>query len=191
MTTVWMVRHGETAWSLSGQHTGRTDIALTERGRRQAKALAPLLSRQVFTQVLCSPLARARETCSLAGFGARAIVEPDLAEWDYGIYEGKATAEIRHKEKGWSLWTADVAGGENLDDLQQRSARLVRQLLTHDGTVLLFAHAHILRCIAGVWIDNRAALGEHFYLETASISVLGIRDDVRIIKKFNVTIYDR
>ncbi|EHH67970.1 histidine phosphatase family protein [Gluconobacter morbifer] len=184
-TTLWLVRHGETEWTLSGQHTGRTDISLTENGRKQAQSLAPRLSGQAFDHVLCSPLQRARETCALAGYEARAQIEQDLLEWDYGIYEGRTSAEIASAEPGWSLWTSSVPNGETTADVQLRATRLVNHLLELGGTTLLFAHAHILRSVIGVWATGDVRLGEHIVLDTGSVSILGFHRDARVIRKLN------
>lgn len=182
---IWLIRHGETEWSLSGQHTGRTDIPLTENGRRQAEALRPLLAQQPFDRVLCSPLTRAQDTCRLAGLGDRMELEPRLLEWNYGIYEGRTTQDIRQETPGWSVWDSPMPEGEDVAAIQQRAESLIGHLLTLDGRIALFAHAHILRVLAGCWMADDARLGAHLVLGTASISKLGFERDERAITQWN------
>jgi broad specificity phosphatase PhoE len=188
---IWLIRHGETEWSRSGQHTGRTDIALTERGREQARALAKPLAAQRFDTVLASPMERAIETCRLAGLGAQMIVSADLREWDYGIYEGRTTPDIRKTEPDWSVWQAPIPQGESLAQIQTRARGVVESLLAMlaqdgpGGPVALFSHAHFLRVLAGCWIGDSAALGAHLYLDTASISILGFDRESRAIRRWN------
>jgi broad specificity phosphatase PhoE len=182
---VWLVRHGETEWSRSGQHTGRTDIALTEHGREQARALVPTLAAQHFDAVLCSPMARAIETCQLAGLGAQMTITADLHEWDYGIYEGRTTADIQKTEPGWSVWHSPIAQGEDLARIQARAAAVVESLLVMHGRVALFSHAHFLRALGGYWASGDAALGGHLYLDTASVSILGFDHESRAIRRWN------
>lgn len=183
---LWLIRHGETAWSLSGQHTGRSDIPLTERGRQQASALAPALAAQRFDTVLSSPLSRAAETCRLAGLGEQAKLEPDLREWDYGIYEGRTTKEIRDSAADWSVWNSLIPEGESLEQIQARAESLIRRLLASRGRVALFSHAHFLRVLAGTWIADSARLGAHLILDTASLSILGFDRENRAIRQWNV-----
>jgi len=182
---IWLIRHGETEWSLSGQHTGRTDIPLTENGRRQAEALQPVLAKQPFDHVLCSPLTRAQDTCRLAGLGAQMELEPRLLEWNYGIYEGRKTQDIRQETPGWSVWDSPMPEGEDVAAIQQRAESLIGHLLTLDGRTALFAHAHILRVLAGCWMADDARLGAHLVLGTASISKLGFERDERVITLWN------
>ncbi|TDV03524.1 histidine phosphatase family protein [Paraburkholderia caballeronis] len=182
---IWLIRHGETEWSRSGQHTGRTDVPLTERGRAQALALAPVLAAQHFDAVLSSPLTRALDTCRLAGLGDAAEPEPALLEWDYGQYEGLTTPQIRAQQPGWTVWSAPVPQGESLEQVQARAQSLVGRLLAMPGRVALFSHAHFLRALAGCWIGDAAALGAHFYLDTASISILGFDREHRAIRQWN------
>ena len=182
---IWLIRHGETEWSLSGQHTGRTDIPLTENGRRQAEALQPVLAKQPFDHVLCSPLTRAQDTCRLAGLGAQMELEPRLLEWNYGIYEGRKTQDIRQETPGWSVWDSPMPEGEDVAAIQQRAESLIGHLLTLDGRIALFAHAHILRVLAGCWMVDDARLGAHLVLGTASISKLGFERDERVIAQWN------
>jgi broad specificity phosphatase PhoE len=182
---IWLVRHGETEWSLSGQHTGRTDIALTEHGREQARSLVPTLAAQPFDAVLCSPMARAIETCQLAGLGAQMTITADLREWDYGIYEGRTTADIRKTDPGWSVWHSPIPEGEDLARVQARAAAVVESLLAMRGRVALFSHAHFLRALGGCWASGDAALGAHLYLDTASVSILGFDHEDRAIRRWN------
>jgi probable phosphoglycerate mutase len=184
---IWLIRHGETAWSRSGQHTGRTDVPLTDRGREQARALAPVLAAQRFDAVLSSPLSRALETCRLAGLGDSATQEPALLEWDYGRYEGLTTPQIRAQAPAWTVWSAPVPHGEDLHQVQARAQSLVDRLLGRmPARIALFSHAHFLRALAGCWIGDSAALGAHFYLDTASISILGFDREHRAIRQWNV-----
>lgn len=182
---IWLIRHGETEWSLSGRHTGRTDIPLTDHGRRQAAALRPVLARQPFDQVLCSPLGRARDTCALAGLATQARPEPRLLEWDYGIYEGLTTADIRQQTPDWSVWNSPMPQGEDLAAVQQRARDLIADLLSMPGRTALFAHAHILRVLAACWIADDARLGAHLVLGTASVSQLGFERENRAILRWN------
>lgn len=182
---IWLIRHGETQWSLSGQHTGRTDIPLTDNGRLQAQSLKPVLARQPFDLVLCSPLTRAQDTCKLAGLGDQMTLEPRLLEWNYGIYEGRKTQDIREEVPNWSVWDSPMPDGEDVAAIQQRAESLIDRLLTVEGRVALFAHAHILRVLAGCWINDDARLGAHLVLGTASISKLGFERDYRAITQWN------
>lgn len=169
---VVLVRHGETEWSLSGQHTGRTDIPLTEAGRREAGHLARRLSERRFALVLTSPLARAAETCRLAGLGAGAEVRDDLMEWDYGRYEGRTRAEIRADAPAWDLWRDGCPGGESAADVGQRADRVLAELHAIEGDTAVFAHGHLLRVLTARWLAMPPEAGRSFELSTASISVL-------------------
>lgn len=183
---IWLIRHGETAWSRSGQHTGRTDIPLTDHGCDQARALAPVLATQRFDAVLSSPVSRALDTCRLAGLGDAAVAEPALLEWDYGQYEGLTTQQIRAQTPGWDVWHGPVPGGESLEQIEARARSLVDRLLRMmPARIALFSHAHFLRTLAGCWIGDSAALGAHFTLDTASISILGFERDCRAIRQWN------
>lgn len=182
---IWLIRHGETEWSLSGQHTGRTDIPLTDNGRVQAEALKPVLAQQPFDQVLCSPLTRAQDTCKLAGLAGQMQLEPRLLEWNYGIYDGRKTKDIRAEVPGWSVWDSPIPEGEDVAAIEQRAQSLIAHLLTLEGRIALFAHAHILRVLAGCWIADDARLGAHLILGTASISRLGFERDYRSILQWN------
>jgi probable phosphoglycerate mutase len=184
---IYLVRHGETEWSLSGRHTGKTDLPLTEAGRARAAALAPVLSGVDFALVLCSPLRRARETCSLAGFGDRASVLDDLREWDYGEYEGLTTPEIRERDPSWSLWRDGCPGGEQPVEVAARADRVLSRFVlgAGDGSAIAFAHGHILRVVAARWISLEAAEGARFALSAGAISVLGFERETRVIRGWN------
>jgi broad specificity phosphatase PhoE len=170
---VYLARHGETAWSITGQHTGRTDIPLTGRGERHALSLGERLKGEVFAKVLTSPLLRARRTCELAGFGALAEVDADLQEWDYGRYEGRRTADIRQEQPDWYLFRDGCPGGESVAAIGARADRLIARLRASDGNVLLFSHGHIVRVIAARWLGLPAGHARYFVLSTAALSVLG------------------
>ena len=186
---LWLVRHGETAWSLSGAHTSRTDIPLTDHGRKRAEELRDYLKGIAFAKVLVSPMQRARETCEIAGFGAQATVEQGLMEWDYGEAEGKTTKEMREKYgDDWSVWTSPLAGGEMVEHVGERADGVIADALAgvgEDGKVALFAHAHILRILAARWIGWDARGGQHFGLGTGSVSVLGWEREARVVSHWN------
>ncbi len=184
---IWLIRHGETEWSRSGQHTGRTDIPLAPEGLRQAEALGRHLGGRRFALVLTSPLARARETCRLAGYESVAQVSADLREWDYGIYEGRTTADIRVTEPGWSIWTSPVPEGESIEAVGARARRVIEQALPADGDVALFSHGHLLRILGASWIGRPPDDGRLLALSTASISVLGWERETRVIQRWNLT----
>jgi len=184
---IWLIRHGETQWSRSGQHTGRTDIPLTDRGREQARALVPLLTAQRFDAVLSSPMTRALETCRLAGLGDVVQQEPALREWDYGEYEGLTTPEIRTRAPGWTVWSGPVPRGESLEQIDARAKSLIDRLAgMMPARIALFSHAHFLRALTGCWVSDSAALGAHFALDTASISVLGFDREQRAVLRWNL-----
>ena len=182
---VHLVRHGATEWSVTGQHTGRTDIPLTEEGRHQAERLAARLARERFALVLVSPLARARETARITGFGDVAEVDPDLVEWDYGDYDGRTAAEIRRERPGWTPWHGGFPGGETLEEVAARADRVVARVRGVDGDVALFAHGHILRVIAARWLEQPPIEAAHYYLATASLSMLGWERETPVIDRWN------
>lgn len=170
---VFVVRHGETAWSLSGQHTGLTDIPLTERGEDNARRVQKRLAGHDFVEVLTSPLQRARKTCELAGLGHVAQVDPDLAEWDYGDYEGRKTVDIRKERPGWFLFRDGCPGGESLDDVAARADRLITRLRANHGRQIVFSHGHFSRILAARWLGLAPDRAMHLVLSTASLSILG------------------
>ena len=184
---VWIVRHGETQWSLSGQHTGRTDIPLLARGEQAAQALKPRLASHSFAHVLSSPLTRARQTCDLAGFANVAVNCDDLVEWDYGEYEGRRTSEILTERPGWKLFEDGCPGGETLAEVAARADRLIGSLRSLNGDALLFAHRDILRIIAARWVQLPAIEARRLYLNTACLGVLGYDHDLSepIIRALN------
>ena len=171
--SVFAIRHGETEWSLSGQHTGTTDIPLTENGRTLARRLRPILAKEAFQLVLTSPLGRARETCELAGLGARAALEPDLMEWNYGDYEGLTSEQIHLKRPGWMVFRDGCPGGESPKQIGARVDRVIARVRAATGDVALFAHGHVLRVLVARWIGLAPGAGEHFLLDTATLNVLG------------------
>lgn len=183
--SIWLLRHGATEWSRNGRHTGSSDIPLLPDGEKEAQALAPRLSGQSFAQVWVSPLQRARRTCELAGLSAHAEVHQDLREWDYGDYEGITTKEIRQTVPNWSVWSHGCPGGEDAAAVTARCQRLIDQLLTIDGDVALFAHGHILRSLAGTWMEQGAGGGKHLILGTGTYSVLGFERENRALKHWN------
>ncbi len=180
-----VVRHGETEWSRHGRHTGRTDIALTANGRDQAAGLAPLLAQHSFALVLTSPLQRAFDTCRLAGFGDVAVVDDNLVEWDYGVYEGRTTVEIRGECAGWSLWRDGVPGGETGADVARRADRVIERCRAASGDVLVFSHAHFLRVLAARWVGFEADGARVLVLGPATSSVLGWEREQRVINRWN------
>ena len=185
---LWLVRHGETEWSLSGAHTSRTDIPLTDHGRRRAEELRDFLKGTTFAKVLVSPMQRARETCEIAGFGAQMQVEDGLKEWDYGVYEGKTTKEIQAEIPGWSVWKNEIVGGETVEHVGERADGVIARALAaapQGGKVALFAHAHILRILAARWIGLPATCGSLLALGTGSVSVMGWERETRVISSWN------
>src|SRR5262247_1682391 len=170
---IYLARHGETAWSLTGQHTGLTDLPLTERGERNARALGERLRGLTVAKVFTSPLQRAARTCELAGFGAAAEVDRDLVEWNYGQYEGRRTKEIHAERPDWQLFRDGCPGGESPAQVGARADRAVQRLRAVDGDVLLFSSGHFLRVLAARWLGLEAAAGKYFLLGTASLSALG------------------
>jgi broad specificity phosphatase PhoE len=170
---IYLARHGETAWSLTGQHTGLTDLPLTERGEQNARALGGRLNGLSFVKVFTSPLQRAWRTCELAGFGAAAEVDRDLVEWNYGQYEGRRTAEIHAERPDWQLFRDGCPGGESPDQVGARAEHVVSRVCAVEGDVLLFSSGHFLRVLAARWLGLEPAAGRYFLLSTASLSALG------------------
>ena len=183
---IWLIRHGETEWSLSGQHTGRTDLPLTAAGVREAKELGRYLAGRPFALVLTSPLQRAHETCKLAGYGGVAQIEPDLCEWDYGAYEGRTSAQIQESVPGWTIWTSPVPQGETIQQVAARASRVIERAAKAGGHVALFAHGHLLRILTACWLGLPPDAGRFFALGTASVSVLGYERETRVIARWNV-----
>lgn len=182
---VFLVRHGETEWTMSGQHTGITDLPLTERGRLTATWLARVFARERFALVLCSPLQRARATCDLAGFGARAEIDRDLMEWDYGAYEGLTSRQIHEVAPDWLLFRDGCPGGENVEQVAARVDRVIARARAVDGLVALFAHGHVFRVLVARWLGLPAEAGCHFLLDTSTISVLGYYRGIPAVKRWN------
>jgi probable phosphoglycerate mutase len=172
LPVVYVARHGETPWSLSGQHTGLTDLPLTDRGERNARRLGERLEGLTFAKVFTSPLQRAARTCELAGFGAGVEVDRDLLEWNYGEYEGRRTAEILAERPGWQLFRDGCPGGESPDQIGARADRVVSRLRSIQGNVLLFSSGHFLRMLAARWLGLEPAAGRYFLLSTASLGML-------------------
>jgi broad specificity phosphatase PhoE len=170
---VYLVRHGETAWTITGQHTGRTDLALTSQGEEEARAVGPRLKGLTFNHVLSSPLQRALRTCELAGFGGVATLDPELLEWDYGHYEGRTLAEIHRERPDWELFRDGCPGGESVLQITERVDRVVSRLRALEGNVLIFSSGHVLRVLAARWVDGAAALGRRLVLDPACVCVLG------------------
>jgi probable phosphoglycerate mutase len=181
---VWLVRHGETAWSREWLHTSVTDVPLTERGIEAARELGARLAGRSFGLVLTSPRARARDTAALAGF-PDALVDDDLVEWHYGTYEGISTAEIRETVPGWSVWTHPAPGGESAADVGGRVDRVVARVRGADGDALLFGHAHALRVLTARWLGLPSEDGRLFRLDTGSLSVLGYERETPVIRSWN------
>jgi probable phosphoglycerate mutase len=182
---IWLFRHGQTEWSRTGQHTGRTDLPLTADGRRRAQAVARRLSGRPFALVLSSPLVRALETCRLAGYGDVAETTPDLMEWDYGDYEGRRTVDIQQERPGWSLWRDGVPGGESIEQVGGRTRKVIETAEAAGGDVALFAHGHVLRVLSACWLGLPPDAGRLLVLGTAAVSVLGYEHDTRVIVKWN------
>ena len=183
--TVFAIRHGETAWSLSGQHTGTTDIPLTDNGRRLAERMRPALEKERFALVLVSPMQRARQTCELAGLGDRAEIDRNLLEWNYGDYEGLTLKQIAETAPGWMIFRDGCPGGETPEQVGMRVDRVVARTRGIQGDVALFAHGHVLRVLAARWIGLGVQAGQHFLLDTGTLCVLGSYRDVPAIRVWN------
>jgi len=182
---LFLIRHGETEWSLSGRHTSRTDIPLTEEGERRAALLHSVFENHPFGLVLTSPRARAVRTCELAGLLTRAETTDDLREWDYGDYEGLTTASIRQQNASWNLFQDGVPNGETAEDVAARARHVIDRALSVEGDIALFSHGHMLRVLAAVWLRLSPEDGERFYLETGTISVLGFERETRVVRMWN------
>jgi broad specificity phosphatase PhoE len=185
MGNILAIRHGETAWSLSGQHTGTTDIPLTGNGRRLASRMGQLLATKTFGLVLCSPLQRARETCDLAGLGDSAVIDPDLTEWNYGKYEGLTTGQIHEAAPGWLIFRDGCPDGESPDQVAARVDRVIARSRASGSDVALFSHGHLLRVLVARWIGLPAAGGQHFLLSTGTLCLLGYYREIPAIRIWN------
>jgi broad specificity phosphatase PhoE len=182
---VYLIRHGETEWSVSGQHTGTTDIPLTENGRSVARRLQPVLTEESFACVLTSPLQRARETCELAGLGERAEIDRDLMEWNYGEYEGFTSQQIHTIRPGWMVFTDGCPGGESPEQVGTRVDRVIAKVRAVEGHVALFAHGHVLRVLAARWLGLQVADGCHFLLDTATLNIMSDYRGIPAVKRWN------
>ena len=182
---IWLVRHGETEWSRSGQHTSRTDLPLTPEGERQASSLKRMLAGHSFALVLSSPMKRAVDTCRLVGLTPE--ISDDLVEWNYGDYEGLTTPEIQKRVPGWTVWMGASLNGETVNEVAVRAERLIARALSARGDVALFGHGHLLRILAARWIGIEASGGRLLALSTASVSVLGYEREMRVIRLWNQT----
>ena len=182
-----VVRHGETEWSLSGQHTSRTDLPLTTAGRKRATALRDLLAGYRFALVLSSPLRRALETCEIAGYGHVVELDDELHEWNYGEYEGLTTPQIREKRPDWNLWRDGCPGGESPAEVAQRADRVLARLDSAEGDALAFAHGHILRVLAARWAEMKVAEGARFKFGAGALGVLGHERETRAIEHWNLS----
>ena len=182
---LFVIRHGETEWSLSGQHTSTTDLPLTASGRRLAERMRPVLAGRTYGLVLVSPLRRARETCDLAGLGSAATVFPDLSEWRYGDYEGLTTRQIRERIPDWQIFRDGCPGGETPRQVSLRADRVIERTREVEGDVILFAHGHISRVLVARWLGLPAVNGKHFTLDTGSLSKLGNDRGVPVVKTWN------
>jgi probable phosphoglycerate mutase len=189
LPVVYLARHGETAWSLSGQHTGLTDLPLTDRGERNARRLGERLKGLSFAKVFTSPLQRARRTCELAGFGDRAEIDPDLVEWNYGEYEGKRTEEIHARRPDWQLFRDGCPGGESPQQIGARADRVIKRIRAIRGNVLIFSSGHILRVLTARWLGLEPVGAQYFLLRTASLSELGYEHNLSqpVIQLWNDT----
>lgn len=180
-----LIRHGQTEWSISGQHTGRTDVPLTDFGRQQANALGDMLDGAHFDQVFSSPLSRAWETMERAGYAAQGVASRDMLEWDYGVYEGRRTIDIRSEIPGWTVWDDPIPGGESVDEVGARADRAIEECLEAKGRVAVFAHGHFLRVMTARWMGLPAVAGKGFSLGTATVSTLGWERENRVLQMWN------
>lgn len=182
---LWLVRHGETEWARLGRHTGRTDIPLTDLGRAQAGSVAGRLAGHRYAAVVSSPLSRALETARLAGFGDQVVADDDLLEWDYGLDEGRTTAEIRVERPRWTVWSDGPLGGETIHEVSARADRVIARARMRAGDTLAFAHGHVLRVLAARWIGEPPTEGRLFALSTATVSVLGWEREQPVLERWN------
>ena len=182
---VFAIRHGETAWSLSGQHTSTTDIPLTDNGRRLAERMRPVLAAEAFALVLCSPMQRARETCELAGLGDKAVIDSDLVEWHYGEYEGLTPEQIQEVAPSWLIFRDGCPGGETPEHVGVRVDRVIARSRAVEGDTALFAHGHVLRVFVARWIGLPPGGGQHFLLNTGTLCVLGYYREIPAVRIWN------
>jgi probable phosphoglycerate mutase len=182
---VYLIRHGETAWSLSGRHTGTSDVELTDHGREVARRWRPYSATKSFDLILTSPLKRARETCELAGLGEGAQIDPDLGEWNYGEYEGLTSRQIRARRPDWLVFRDGCPGGESPQDIAARVDRVITRVRARSGNVVLFAHGHVLRVLGARWLGLPPAGGAHFLLDTATLCVLSSYHGVPAVRRWN------
>jgi broad specificity phosphatase PhoE len=187
---VFAIRHGETAWSLSGQHTGTTDLPLTDSGRRLAERMRPVLATKTFELVLCSPMHRARETCELAGFGNKVVMDPDLLEWNYGEYEGLTPKQIQEIAPGWLIFRDGCPGGETPAHVGARVDRVIARSRAVPGDTVLFAHGHVLRVFVARWIGLSPGGGQHFLLNTGTLCVLSYYHEMPAVRIWNGPLLD-
>ncbi|WP_104082002.1 histidine phosphatase family protein [Cryobacterium sp. Y11] len=180
-----LVRHGQTDWSISGQHTGRTDVPLTDFGRAQADALGEMLDGQHFDRVYSSPLVRAWETMERAGYASQGVASDDVLEWDYGVYEGRRTIDIRLEIPGWTVWENPIFGGETVEEVGARADLAIEECLAAEGRVAIFAHGHFLRVMAARWMGLPAIAGKSLSLGTATVSTLGWERETRVLQMWN------
>jgi broad specificity phosphatase PhoE len=181
----FVMRHGETAWSLSSRHTGRTDLPLTDNGRRNAERLRPALAKEAFARVFVSPMRRARETCELAGLGNVAVIDPELVEWNYGEYEGLTPGQIHKKVPDWLIFRDGCPDGEMPEQVGARVDRVIARIRAVDGDVALFAHGHVLRVLAARWIGLPPGAGQHFLLDTGTLCVLSSYYELPAVRVWN------
>ncbi len=182
---LYVVRHGATEWSRSGQHTGRTDLPLLAEGEDQARATGSLLANIDFSLVLCSPLQRAQRTCELAGLLDRAVIDTDLQEWDYGDYEGVTTTTIRESVPGWTVWSGTCPNGEAIEQVSKRADRVIERVRNESGNVIVFAHGHILRILTARWCELDPVEGQRFILDPATLSILGWERETPAVRQWN------
>jgi broad specificity phosphatase PhoE len=187
---VFAIRHGETAWSISGQHTGTTDLPLTDHGRELAERMRPVLAGKAFGLVLCSPMRRARETCELTGLGDKAVIDADLSEWNYGEYEGLTTDQIQEVAPGWLLFKDGCPGGETPEQVGARVDRVIARSRAASGDTALFAHGHVLRVFAARWIGLPPSGGQHLLLDTGTLCVLGYYREIPAVRIWNGPLLD-
>ena len=188
---IYLIRHGETEWSLNGRHTGASDIPLTEKGRQVARRWQPFAAERTFALVLTSPLGRARETCVLAGLGERAEIDPDLREWDYGAYEGLTPQQIRAQQPGWMIFRDGCPSGESPQQVGTRVDRVIARMRGATGDVAAFAHGHVLRVLGARWLGLPPSAGSHFLLDTATVCVLSAYHGVPAIRRWNAPLVSR